>query len=120
VIGRHVERAPCIAPVDLHVDGHDIMIRAGEPCGTSERVRLETAEGVTVQFKAEFRVLGRREGEFSAWELDSDPALTMRIDTGSTAQTTVAQLVNRIEDVATARSGYLTLNDMATIRSTPH
>lgn len=84
---------------------------AGIVLGTCYVIDVETAEGVTANTRASYRVFHEGEDEEMAWQVDGLPGMEIRVKREDSGVASASSLFNRIPDVITAKPGIHTLMD---------
>ena len=90
---------PVIADRAYFCTSLGIKISRGQIIGTTQKISINTKEGIQLLGENTLRICGKGEEEFKEWLVEGEPDLEIRATRLDNAFTTVSQSVNRIPDV---------------------
>lgn len=111
---------PIIAARPVHCRALDALIPKGYVVGVTQRLAVDTLEGIRMQGEYTLKACEPGESEYKSWSLRGEPDLDIRLERLDTGFTTVSQAVNRIADVVDAEPGYVTLERLPRLRYRAH
>lgn len=107
---------PQYAKTDLSSSTLGMKIQKGGITGMSAIVTTETAQGVTLQTECIGKVYDKTEFDRNIWTLEGTPNTTIVVDRPATVELTCATVINRIPDLISAKSGYITSEKLPPVR----
>ena len=94
----------------------NMVIKKGMATGMSAVVTTETLEGVTIVSECIGKVYSSKDYDCNNWSIIGEPNTNMIINRPSTVELTCATIVNRIEDVINAESGFVPTSRMGELK----
>ena len=93
-----------------------MTIKKGDATGMSAVVITETLEGITIETECIGKVYSETDFDCNNWSIIGEPNTNMIINRPSTVELTCATIVNRIEDVINAESGFVPTSRMGELK----
>ena len=120
-LGYHVVRqtqkcVPQYNDEDIESSTLNMVIKKGMATGMSAVVTTETLEGVTIVSECIGKVYSSKDYDCNNWSIIGEPNTNMIINRPSTVELTCATIVNRIEDVINAESGFVPTSRMGELK----
>ena len=120
-LGYHVVKqtqkcVPQYNDEDIESSTLNMVIKKGMATGMSAVVTTETLEGVTIVSECIGKVYSSKDYDCNNWSIIGEPNTNMIINRPSTVELTCATIVNRIEDVINAESGFVTTSRMGELK----
>lgn len=120
-LGLHVvsQRQKCVPQTykaDIHSSTLGMVIKKGRATGMSAVVTTETKEGIVIESECIGKVYGPDDCDMNVWTVEGEPTTTITVSRPNTVEMTCASIVNRLQDVINAPSGYVTTDKMGDIR----
>ena len=120
-LGYHVVRqaqkcVPQYKDEDIESSTLNMVIKKGMATGMSAVVTTETLEGVTIVSECIGKVYSSKDYDCNNWSIIGEPNTNMIINRPSTVELTCATIVNRIEDVINAESGFVPTSRMGELK----
>jgi hypothetical protein len=92
-------------------------IEPGHLIGILQRLKLTTAQAITLHAEAALRIrVNDEEEEFKEWVVKGEPSYKIRATELDSGFTTASQCVNRLAHVIQARPGYVTLEKLPKLK----
>ena len=101
---------------DIESSTLNMVIKKGMATGMSAVVTTETLEGVTIVSECIGKVYSSKDYDCNNWSIIGEPNTNMIINRPSTVELTCATIVNRIEDVINAESGFVPTSRMGELK----
>ena len=104
---------PVTSDSDVHCNGLDRVLKAGEVIGVNEKIEIVTVEGP--KFRADFtaKIFGEEDVETNIWNIKGVPNIHMQQDNFPGWEITCTTVVNRIPDILNAEPGFITAEKLA-------
>lgn len=120
-LGYHVVKqtqkcVPQYNDEDIESSTLNMVIKKGMATGMSAVVTTETLEGVTIVSECIGKVYSSKDYDCNNWSIIGEPNTNMIINRPSTVELTCATIVNRIEDVINAESGFVPTSRMGELK----
>lgn len=120
-LGYHVVKqtqkcVPQYNDEDIESSTLNMVIKKGMATGMSAVVTTETLEGVTIVSECIGKVYSTKDYDCNNWSIIGEPNTNMIINRPSTVELTCATIVNRIEDVINAESGFVPTSRMGELK----
>ena len=120
-LGYHVVKqtqkcVPQYNDEDIESSTLNMVIKKGIATGMSAVVTTETLEGVTIVSECIGKVYSSKDYDCNNWSIIGEPNTNMIINRPSTVELTCATIVNRIEDVINAESGFVPTSRMGELK----
>ena len=120
-LGYHVVKqtqkcVPQYNDEDIKSSTLNMTIKKGMATGMSAVVTTETLEGVTIISECIGKVYSNKDFDCNNWSIIGEPNTNMIINRPSTVELTCATIVNRIEDVINAESGFVPTSRMGELK----
>lgn len=120
-LGYHVVKqtqkcVPQYNDEDIESSTLNMVIKKGVATGMSAVVTTETLEGVTIVSECIGKVYSSKDYDCNNWSIIGEPNTNMIINRPSTVELTCATIVNRIEDVINAESGFVPTSRMGELK----
>ena len=120
-LGYHVVRqtqkcVPQYNDEDIESSTLNMVIKKGMATGMSAVVTTETEEGITIESECIGKVYSSKDYDCNNWSIIGEPNTNMIINRPSTVELTCATIVNRIEDVINAESGFVPTSRMGELK----
>ena len=116
VVSQTQECIPQIAKQDIHSTTLNMDIKSGDATGMSAKVTTTTKEGIIVETECIGKVYDKDEFDSNDWTVYGEPDTHMIINKPNTVELTCATIVNRIEDVIKAESGFVPTSKMGELK----
>lgn len=100
----------------IRCESLDVTVEAGRIIGITERLELDTAEGIPLRGEYQLKLCAAGEREYKSWRLRGEPDLDVDLGRLDAGFTTVSQPVNRIPDVIDAAPGYVTIEKLPKLK----
>jgi len=97
---------------DIYSSTLDMTVKAGNATGMSAIVTAQTKENITIEAECIGKVYAECEVDTNDWTIFGEPDTRVVITEPKTVELTCASVVNRIEDVINAESGYVPTSKM--------
>ena len=94
-----------------------MTVKSGMATGMSAVVTTTTEEGITLETECVGKVYAEEDCDRNDWTIEGEPNTNMVITRPSTVELTCATIVNRIEDVISARAGFVPTSQMNELKS---
>ena len=94
-----------------------MTVKSGMATGMSAVVTTTTEEGITLETECVGKVYAEEDCDRNDWTIEGEPNTNMVITRPSTVELTCATIVNRIEDVISARPGFVPTSQMNELKS---
>ena len=94
-----------------------MTVKSGMATVMSAVVTTTTEEGITLETECVGKVYAEEDCDRNDWTIEGEPNTNMVITRPSTVELTCATIVNRIEDVISARPGFVPTSQMNELKS---
>lgn len=111
VVSQTQKCVPMTHEGDLNSSTLNMTIPSGNATGMSAVVTTQTAEGIEIEAECIGKVYGPEDFDKNEWTIFGEPNTTVVVSRPNTVELTCATIVNRIPDVITAPSGYVTTDN---------
>ena len=116
-LNLHVKRQSqkCIPQTykeDIYSSTLQMTIKSGDATGMSAVVTTETEEGIILETECIGKVYAPDEYDKNIWTVEGEPTTTITVEKPNTVELTCASIVNRIPDVLSSKSGYVSTGEM--------
>lgn len=120
-LGYHVKSQvqkciPTFNDEDITSSTLNMVVKKGVATGMSAVVTTETLEGVTIETECIGKVYSEKDYDCNNWSIIGEPDTNMIINRPATVELTCATIVNRMEDVIKARSGFVPTSEMGELK----
>ena len=120
-LGYHVKSQvqkciPTFNDEDITSSTLNMVVKKGVATGMSAVVTTETLEGVTIETECIGKVYSEKDYDCNNWSIIGEPNTNMIINRPATVELTCATIVNRMEDVIKARSGFVPTSEMGELK----
>lgn len=120
-LGYHVKSqvqkcVPTFNDEDITSSTLNMVVKKGVATGMSAVVTTETLEGVTIETECIGKVYSEKDYDCNNWSIIGEPDTNMIINRPATVELTCATIVNRMEDVIKARSGFVPTSEMGELK----
>lgn len=120
-LGYHVKSqvqkcVPTFNDEDITSNTLNMVVKKGVATGMSAVVTTETLEGVTIETECIGKVYSEKDYDCNNWSIIGEPDTNMIINRPATVELTCATIVNRMEDVIKARSGFVPTSEMGELK----
>ena len=120
-LGYHVKSqvqkcVPTFNDEDITSSTLNMVVKKGVATGMSAVVTTETLEGVTIETECIGKVYSEKDYDCNNWSIIGEPNTNMIINKPATVELTCATIVNRMEDVIKARSGFVPTSEMGELK----
>ena len=120
-LGYHVKSqvqkcVPTFNDEDITSSTLNMVVKKGVATGMSAVVTTETLEGVTIETECIGKVYSEKDYDCNNWSIIGEPNTNMIINRPATVELTCATIVNRMEDVIKARSGFVPTSEMGELK----
>ncbi len=120
-LGYHVKSqvqkcVPTFNDEDITSSTLNMVVKKGVATGMSAVVTTETLEGVTIETECIGKVYSEKDYDCNNWSIIGEPDTNMIINRPATVELTCATIVNRMEDVVKARSGFVPTSEMGELK----
>jgi len=105
---------PLVADEDMYSSTLGKEIKKGNCLGMSAVVVAQTKEGITLEAECIGKVYKDDEVDVNNWTIYGEPDTNVVIKQPKTVELTCADIVNRMEDVINAKSGFVPTSKMGT------
>jgi 4-hydroxy-tetrahydrodipicolinate reductase len=116
VISQTQKCLPTIYDKDLDSKTLGMKIKAGDATGMRAIVTTKTKEGITIETENIGKVYAPDEIDTNRWTLKGEPDVTFVMDNPATAELTCATIVNRIPQLIASVPGYVTTNNLPSVK----
>ncbi len=116
-LNLHVKRqsqkcVPQTYKEDIYSSTLQMTIKSGDATGMSAVVTTETEEGIILETECIGKVYAPDEYDKNIWTVEGEPTTTITVEKPNTVELTCASIVNRIPDVLSSKSGYVSTGEM--------
>jgi hypothetical protein len=112
----HSEVSPVVADDERRSNSIGVTFPKGTVVGYSDIDTLETVEGLSFRFEMSGYIYTHGETDVNEWDLKGEPDLQLSNGRVPSYTTTCTQWVNRIPDVINAAPGFVTVDQLPTLR----
>ena len=116
VVSQVQKCVPKVNDEDIYSSTLDMTIKKGDATGMSAVVTTETKEGITIVTECIGKVYSKDEFDANNWTVYGEPETNLVINKPQTVELTCASIVNRLEDVVSASSGYIPTSQMGELK----
>lgn len=116
VVSQVQKCVPQFNDSDIESSTLHMVIKKGDATGMSAVVTTKTLEGVTIISECIGKVYSSNDFDCNNWSIVGEPDTNMVIKRPSTVELTCATIVNRIEDVINAESGFVPTSRMGELK----
>ena len=116
VISQEQKCVPITCSHDIHSTTLNMDVKSSLATGMSAVVTTKTLEGVTIISECIGKVYSDKDYDCNNWSIVGEPNTNMIINRPSTVELTCATIVNRIEDVINAESGFVPTSRMGELK----
>lgn len=105
---------PILAKEDMYSSTLDKTIKAGNSLGMSAIVTATTKEGIMLEAECIGKVYAPDEVDVNEWTIYGEPDTSVVMRKPQTVELTCADIVNRLNDVISAKPGFVPTSQMGT------
>lgn len=120
-LGLHVTSqvqkcVPITHDEDIESSTLGMTVKAGQATGMSAVVTTQTEEGIVIESECIGKVYSKDDFDCNNWTVYGEPNTNLIIERPSTVELTCSAIVNRIEDVISAETGYVPTSRMGELK----
>lgn len=101
---------------DINSSTLNMTVKSGMATGMSAVVTTTTKEGIIIESECIGKVYSDKDFDKNEWTVFGEPDTTFVVNRPATVELTCASIVNRIEDVINAKSGFIPTSKMGELK----
>jgi len=116
-VKKHMQLCrPFIAEKDVYSDELNRRFTTGTVIGAEFTALTETEEGPVLESTCASKVFSEDDQEYTIWEIEGEPSVSMRFDMKDANYQTCSNLINRIPDILSCKPGFVTTDKLENAR----